>query len=173
MSRFTLIGSAVAAVLAAYFFLISPLSEKREELKENLYTQHKTLVKYEKFISNTKQSEEELLHAREKLREMEQYIIDKPDVSLAFAELQTSIQKMAKTAGLSITSIKPLPAVDYPGYKGLPLLVEATGNIGNFGKFLNHLDSTWQFISVDKINVNTAPRDKLRVKVQLTGLMRA
>jgi hypothetical protein len=40
-------------------------------------------------------------------------------------------------------------------------------------KFLNLLDSSYEFIAIDKIQINTSPHDTLRVRVQLSGLMKS
>ena len=70
----------------------------------------------------------------------------------------------------SVKSIKPLPFVDYGGYTGLPILLDCMGDIGNLSRFLNFLDSTWELIAIDKLNVATSAGGVLRIKVQLSGL---
>jgi Tfp pilus assembly protein PilO len=137
-----------------------------------LESRHASLAKHKRFIKRTQDAGGELENARKELKKMEKYIIKATDTSLAFAELQTKIQDIAAQSGLSIKSIKPLPVVDYRGHKGLPIFMDAMGNIRHLSKFLKFLDSTWEFISIDSISVSTSVHDNLRIKIQLSGLMK-
>jgi len=173
MSRNIIILAAVTALLTLYVLFISPLDEKRSTLKDELYVQYKSLIKHERFISSTQNAQEELEKARTDLEAKENHIIIASDVSLAFAQLQTKVQDMAKQAGLTVTQLKPLQAEDKKvGYKLLPLFIDCRGEIWQLSKFLNFLDSTPDFISVDRLQV-TETQGKLRIKVQISGLMRS
>jgi Tfp pilus assembly protein PilO len=173
VNRNRIIILVLAAIAGVYIFLVSPLEDRRAELGEQLEARYATLMKHERFILRTKNADIDLEDARKELQKMEQFIIQATDTSLAFAELQTKIQDIAASAGLSIKSIKPLPPVTYKGHKGLPIFMDATGGIRQLSRFLNHLDSTWEFISIDSMNVATTQKNGLRIKIQLSGLMRA
>jgi Tfp pilus assembly protein PilO len=172
MSRTTIAIIALAVILGVYVFLMRPLEEKRAEIKERLETNYTTLVKNERFIKRTEKAGVELKDAIKELEEMEQYIIHSADTSIAFAELQTKIQNIAEASGLYVTSVKPLTPVSYKGYRGLPIYMDSLGNIEQLSRFLNYLDSTWEFISLDKLTVTINVQQRLRIKVQLSGLMR-
>ena len=172
MSRTTIAIIAVTAILGAYVLLVRPLEEKRAELKEKLEMNYTTLVKNERFIKRTEKAGVELEDARQELEEMEQYIIPSVDTSIAFAQLQTKIQNIADSAGLRVTSVKPLAPINYKGYKGLPIYMDSLGDIQQLSRFLNYLDSTWEFISLDSLSVSATTQQRLRIKVQLSGLMK-
>jgi Tfp pilus assembly protein PilO len=172
MSRTTIAIIAVAALLGSYVLLIRPLEEKRAEIKEELEMNYTTLVKNERFIKRTEKAGVELEDARQELEEMEQYIIPSVDTSIAFAQLQTKIQNIADSAGLRVMSVKPLAPINYKGYKGLPIYMDSMGGIQQLSRFLNYLDSTWEFISLDSLSVSGTTQNRLRIKVQLSGLMK-
>lgn len=173
MSRTTLALAAAAALLGAYVLLVAPLEEKREGIKEKLFVEHRSMVKHERFISSARDTEVDIEKAAKELEEMEQFIIKESDLSLAFASLQSKVQDMAESAGLRITSIKPLQAVGYEGYRGLPIFMDCTGGMGQLSDFLNYLDSSWEFIAIDRLGISVLPRGELRVKIQLSGLTKA
>lgn len=163
----------IAGLLGIYVLLVAPLKDKRVELKDRLFVEYKTMAKLENFIGSSLGAEGDIEKAAAELEEMEQYIIHEPDVSLAFASLQSKVQDLAESSGMRITSIKPLQAVTYEGYLGLPIFVDCNGDMRQLSSFLNFLDSSWEFIAIDKLNVSVLPQGRLRVKIQLSGLKAA
>jgi Tfp pilus assembly protein PilO len=174
MRRNILILAVITALLVIYVLFIIPLDDKRGGLKEELFVQYKSLLKHEQFVNNAQNAQEDLTKARAELETKEKHIIIASDVSLAFAQLQTMVQDMADQAGLTITQMKPLQAApNEVGYKLLPLFIDCHGEIWQLSKFLNFLDSTPDFIAVDRLQVTVAPQGKLRIRVQLSGLMKS
>lgn len=172
MRRSVVLAGVLAALVGAYVFFVAPLSEKRTELKERLQTEYMTLKKYEKFIQRTEGAEAELKAAAKKLKKMERNTIHADDTSLAFSRLQIKIQDIAEASGFTITSIKPLSPVNHNGYAGLPIYLNGTADIAHLSSFLKSLDSNKVFISIDRLDVATAPEKTLRIKMQLSGLMK-
>lgn len=173
MSRTTLGLMVVASVIALYVLFISPLDEKREPLQDQLFIEHKALVKFESFIASGADSRKELEGLREELAIMERSIIDEKDPSLAFAALQSEIQDMAERVGLRINSVKPLEPEEHDGYRTIPLFLDSSGDISSLSSFLRKLDNSRKLISLEKINISVAPRGGLRIKMELTGIMRS
>ncbi len=174
MNRNLLIMTVIAALIAFYSFIIDPLSDKRASIQDDLFLQYKSLMKHEQFLRNAQSAEEELENSRTELEKQEEFIIRENDTSLAFARLQTKVQDMAASAGLEITSLKPLQGTDQKvGYKKLPLYMDCKGNMSQLSKFLNHLDSTWEFIAIDSLQVSVMLQGKLRIRIQLSGLMKS
>jgi Tfp pilus assembly protein PilO len=173
MSKNRLFLVVVVALGIVYALFVAPVADQRAALAERLEATYDSLIKHEQFVRRTKETGLELDKARKELQEMEQFIVQAEDVSLGFAQLQSKIQDIAEDAGLNVRSIKPLPSVMYAGYRGLPIFLDATGDIRQLSRFLNHLDSTWEFISVDSLNITATRQQTLRVRLQLSGLMKS
>ena len=172
MSRTTLGLMVVAAVIALYVLIISPLDEKREAIQDQLFVEHKALVKFERFIASGTNTRKELDALRQELVVMEHSIIDEKDPSLAFAALQSGLQDMAEGAGLNINSVKPLEPKEHDGYRTIPLFMDSTGNMSSLSSFLRMIDNSRALISLEKISITVAPRGGLRIKMELAGIMR-
>ncbi len=172
MSRATLGLMVAAAVIALYVLLISPLGEKREAIQDQLFMEHKALVKFERFIASGTDTREKLDALRQELVVMERSIIDEKDPSLAFAALQSGLQDMAEGAGLNVNSLKPLEPEEHGEYRTIPLFLDSSGNISSLSSFLRMIDNSRQLISLEKISITVAPRGGLRIKMELTGIMR-
>ncbi len=172
MSRTTLGFMVVAAVVAVYVLSIAPLDEKREEMQDRMFLEHKALLKYERFATGGDDAKRELETLRRKVAKLEKRIIDEEDRSLALASLQSKVQDRADDSGLKVNSVKPLEPEDLEGYRTLPLFLDASGRMGPLSSFLKKLDSSGGLISLEKINISRAPRGGLRVKMQVTGLMK-
>jgi Tfp pilus assembly protein PilO len=173
MKRSTPLLMMIAALLGAYVFLVSPLEGKREELRERLFVEYKTLRQHEEFIGSTEDAHAQVEEAVQELTDMEKHVIQKKDASLAFAELQKKVQRLAETSGMRVTSVKPLSAESRHGYAILPIFMDFTGSISNFSAFLRRLDKSSEFIAIDRMNISRVPLNKLRVKIQLSGLMKS
>ena len=172
MSRTTLGFMVVAAVVAVYVLSIAPLDQKREEMQERMFLEHKALLKYERFATGGDDAKRELETLRRKVAKLEKRIIDEEDRSLALASLQSKVQDMADGSGLKVNSVKPLEPEDIEGYRTLPLFLDTSGGMGQLSSFLKMLDRSGDLVSLEKINISRAPRGGLRVKMQLTGLMK-
>lgn len=165
-----LITAVFAAIAGIYAFFISPLDGKREELRETLRERHAVLEEYEEIV---RMGEGGLKTAGERLKRLERHVISATDESLAFSRLQIKVEDFASDSGLLITSVRPLTAVKYGDYVGLPIYLDALSDIGQLSEFLRRLDSVAVYIRIDKIDVSRAPQDLLRVRMQVSGLMKA
>lgn len=172
MNRSIILIGIVVAMAAIYFFTVAPLTEKKMDLRERIERKYLALIKHEAFIQRAEKAGAKLKNALKELDEMEQYIIHPVDASLAFADLQMKVQDMAGGAGIRIVSIKPLPAVDYDSYRGLPISIDSTGSIKQFSEFLRRLDSTKEIISLEQIDMAIVKHDVIRIKMEILGLMK-
>lgn len=163
----------VAALAAVYVFLIAPLDEKRVDIQERLRMDYATLHKYEAVSGNREQIEPLLEQTRNDLQDIEQNIFPKTDLSVAFAKLQKNVQALARESGLTVTSVKPLPTISYEHYTGLPLYIDCAGDIKELSEFLKSLDSRDVFYRIDRLNIAASRNGSLRIKMQLSGLMRS
>lgn len=171
MSRNIAAIGIVAALVAVYVFLVSPLEAKRVEVQERLQTEYRTLSKYQRVLASREHIEPRLERTREELLQMEENIFENSKLSVAFAQLQNDVQRLAAKSGLGVTSVKPLPTISYEHYTGLPIYIDCKGNIRNLGKFLKEIDSSERFYSIDRLDISVARGDSLRIRMQLSGLM--
>jgi Tfp pilus assembly protein PilO len=172
MNRVIMALGIFALLVGAYVILVEPLTEKRSDLKDRLEMNYATLKKSERFIEKTQKTGVRLEDARRELEEVERYVIQSTDTSLAFAELQAKVQDMARASGVKVTSIKPFPTVDYNGYKGLPIYMEGMGGIKDLSQFLKSIDSTEELIRVDRLKIQNSRQDSLKIAIQFSGLMK-
>ncbi len=175
MRRTIPIVAIIMAIIAAYIFLIMPLSEKRSVMRESLEAKYATLNKYEIFLKSAGMTETEIDTAEKAIEGMEANILQDTNESLAFARLQGHIQDFAEKSGIKIISIKPLSVVKYKHYAGLPIQIEGNGGISQLSEFMRQIDASKQLIRIDRLNVNVLniqmPGD-LRIRMQVSGLMK-
>lgn len=177
MRRSIPMAGAGALLAALYVLYVMPLAGQRVELGETFEAKYSSLKKYESFIKGAKVTENELEAARAELGEMEAGVIMKKDTSLAFAEFQIKVQELAERAGISVLSVQPLRPVEHVGYLGLPLFIEGRAGIRELSAFLKSIDVKHEYIKLDDISVQSPSRRtgdgrKLRIKMQLSGLMK-
>jgi Tfp pilus assembly protein PilO len=161
----------LAVLVAIYVLVLEPMSEKRVYMQEQLKTNYVTLVKYQKYQKQKGQSSKRLEVAQKALEMAESPLLSHSDTSVAFARLQLDVQRLAAMSGLQVTSVKPLPAVEFKHYTGLPIFLDCTGDIKDLGEFLKSLDARDVLFGIDRLNVAAQQNGRLRVKIQLTGLM--
>ena len=100
-------------------------------------------------------------------------LVERYDKRFCTGNRTCKVQDLALAADFAITSIRPLAPEKQTGYTTLPLYVDATGTIQQLSKFLSLLDSSYEFIAIDKLQISNAPFETLRVRVQLSGLMKS
>jgi Tfp pilus assembly protein PilO len=171
MNRTVAAIGVIGLLAAVYVFFIAPLADKRVVIQERLEIDYGTLYKYQKVFWNKERVAPRLEQSRKALEQLERNIFPETDTSVTFAKLQMEIQNMAATSGLTVTSIKPLPTVSYKHYTGLPLFMDCTGNIKQLGSFFKLLDAYNVFFSIDRLNIAALQDGRLRIKMQLSGLM--
>jgi len=171
MNKSIAVIGVVAVLAALYALVLSPLAEKRVVLQDQLQLDYSTLVKYKKFENQQDQSSKKLDEALNELAAAESLVLPHSDTSLAFSQLQKDIQKLATQSGLQVTSVKPLPTVEFKHYTGLPIFLDCTGDIKSLGEFMKRLDSRDELFGIDKLIIAAQQDGTLRIKIQLTGLM--
>jgi Tfp pilus assembly protein PilO len=163
----------IALLAAAYVLIVEPLAEKRVEMQDRLQADYSTLIKYARYNKLKDHSGKRLEFSQQKLEKTESFILPSSDTSVAFAKLQRNVQGMATNSGLSVTSIKPLPTVEFKNYTGLPIFIDCNGNVKDFSNFLRRLDDPSILLDIDRLNISAQQDGGLRIKIQLTGLMKS
>lgn len=172
MSRTRLVLLVALAVVVGAMLLADKLDTERAALHETLVVNHATYVKRKAFIQRTLKAGSEIKAALEDLQKSESKIIPQSDPSLGFAALQARVQDIAQGTGMRIFAIRQLQSVTARGYITLPIFVEMRGDIETFSAFLRQLAAGEDFIAIDNMNVTTSQEGVLRVRMQLSGLMK-
>ncbi len=172
MSRTTFALIAFAVALAVHIFVILPLEGSREAIQEQLFIEHKSLIKHERFLTESAGAKQELESLKRKMQRLEKRIVREKDSSLAFASIQGAVQDMASSAGIRVNSIKPLSPDETGVYSRMPLFLDGTGDMLGLSSFLKLLDSSRELISIDKLGITRGRKGKLRIKIELSGLMK-
>jgi len=76
-------------------------------------------------------------------------------------------QAAAKTAGLRLTDIKPLPAEDVSGLKRVPVQISASAQFGQGARFLYELEEHNRRYRVDQLRVIRAASSKGDLQIEL------
>ena len=172
MSRTRLVVLVALAAVIGALLLADKLDTERATLHETLVVNHATYDKRKAFIQRTLKAGSEIKAALEDLKKSESKIIPQSDPSLGFAALQARVQDIAQGTGMRIYAIRQLQSVTARGYITLPLFVEMRGDVGTLSAFLRQLAAGEDFIGIDNMNVTTSQEGVLRVRVQLSGLMK-
>ena len=198
MRKSVIIPGIITVLVTIYVLFIMPLSDKRDSIKENMETKYSMLKKYEAIVNGSLITEGELKDQKAILYDLETGILNSPvkianspaitntpsplgappsvESSLAFARFQNGIQDMAERSGVRIVQLKPLNAIVYDGYLGLPLFIEARGDIRALSEFLHSIDRKESFIRVEKLGVSVQEgraEKEIRIKMQVAGLLRS
>ena len=164
---------ALAAAVALYLLVISPIEASRARIMAELPQKQASLAKHRDFISKYSAEKERIDEHRQELREMEGFIIPESDPTLAAASVQSRVQDIAASAGIKVNSIRALTPVREKGYSKLPVYVDGDGSMKNISRLLKIMDSSPEMLAVEKVEISSTRKgSQLRVKIQLAGLMR-
>lgn len=165
----------IALALGLYFYILTPIAAKREDIKKSIDAKYATLSKYEQFITKEKETGGEIKNATHELERMEKNIISVSDESIAFARLQSRLQDIADKSSINIVAVRTRPATTSSGYLIVPVEMEGTADMKALNDFFRLVDSSRDYMRVDKIEINASglgADPTLRVRILVEGLSR-
>jgi len=165
--------TALAVAVGLYVLVISPLENARERIGTELPQKQASLVKHRKFIAKYTTEKERMETHRQELTALERFTISESDPSLAAASVQSKVQDIAASAGIKVNSVRALSPVRKELYTTLPVYMDGRGDITEVSRMLNLVDNSKEMLAVEKIEISsTRTSGKLRIKVQIAGLMK-
>ncbi len=155
---------------------IASIEQKRAEIRESIFVKSKRYKKYTEMA----RSRETIVKALEKhktlLKKLETGLLPVEEENRARVFMQELISNYVDDSMLTMTSLRPLEKIDYKYYKGIPVQITVTGDMGRLSEFLQKIINSKYLISIDLLNfrvINIRDPYKLRMRGHFTGYIRS
>lgn len=164
---------ALLCVCSIYLFETYVLSPAAEQTRETLAEEYKTLQRYESVVKKGGATEQGVQAIITEMKNTEKRLLTEKSDFLASAKMQGDISGLTGRAGLNVTTIRPMSAVNLEAYDIIPLYFEGNGTIKQVSEFLKFIDEHPLLLKIDKLSLNITnlqtPGD-LKFKIQISGL---
>ncbi len=153
------IGAVFAALV--YNFLIEPLVGRWNTLekeildKESLFRKHSRIIRKKEIIEKLHSEYNTYFETEELTPEEESAVV------------LSSIEKLARNAGVRLTNIKPLTVKDFENYKKYTFRVATESQIGQLSRFIYDLQSSNQLLKIERMVLRAKERAPNTIKAIL------
>ena len=156
-------GIPVALVAAFVYFVYVPYNKANSALQEQIQKNESEITQGQ--VMQRKLNE--LKAANLKLQDELKVATMLLPTGEEGAKLPETISEMAKSAGLTVTSVTPGQKV--PGPSGLyfenPIAVEASGSYHDVGKLMEGVDKITRLLTVSDLNMSSAKTEGLKIYI--------
>ena len=170
----------IFALLATVFykFGIGPLLDSSRNVREEIEIKEMVLLKYRKAIRNKKEIQENMASLEKYLRVMGVKFLKGETASLAAADLQDTLKKIAVSNGIEIRSAKILSPGEGEIYRKISVQVEINCTIAQLRDFIYDIETYRQFLTIPRLSIRVFTRTRgktrkqARTSLAITGFMK-
>ena len=170
--RFLIVGGVAALIVIAIKFIIFPVMDRGEFLEETIEAKKRLINNYQGSLVLRPQVELRLDALKESVKRLEEWLLEGKTGTLASAELQSILEKMAKDRGSKIKSVKTFKAEDLGDYSKVWVEITLTSDIRSLLNLLYDIEGYNRLLSVAQMDVRlqgTRGNQKLRTILKVEG----
>lgn len=152
------------------------LEQKRTGIRDALFVKSKKYKRYKEIIRSRDVIVKSLKKRKALLKELETGLLPLEEGNRAKVFMQELISNYVDDTMLTMTSLRPLEIIEYKYYKGVPVQITVTGDMGRISGFLQRIINSKYLISIDLLNIrviNIRDPYKLRMRGHFTGYIRS
>jgi Tfp pilus assembly protein PilO len=163
--RNLLVGTIILVLAGLTYLLAAPLWRRWQSLDSQLLAQKKELEGMKAHVSRAPQWQQEYNKLRETLGQGEQVFSQTSDVL-------RKIEEVGASAGILISSRRPMLPVDKGVYRELPVQCSFEATTEALVKFLYGLQTSSGFVNVEQLQIYPRPDNPnlLRCDIQIRAL---
>ena len=170
--RVLIVGGVAALIIIAIKFLIFPVIDRGELMEETIAAKKRLYTNHQTSLAQRPQVESRLEALKESIKRLEESLLEGKTATLASAELQSILEKMAKERGNKIKSVKTFKAEDLGDYSKVWVEITLTSDIRSLLNLLYDIESYNRLLSVAQMDVHlqgTRGNQTLRTILKVEG----
>lgn len=150
--KLTAIGVVIAAILAGfYFWVYKPSLEEIAQLDTQIAALDAKITRGLEMKGKLEQFRREFFLLREKMREAEEVLGDRPAVEILLA----NIASLANQTGLTVRQFNPQPERQQAFYGEIPVQLDVYGSYHELGRFFEKVANETRIMNVTNISIKT------------------
>jgi Tfp pilus assembly protein PilO len=166
------IGIGAVVLFLVFTYVISPFIESENDIRERTQQREMLLQKYEKIISQRKETEKKLTQIKRQQGQLSKKLLKGSTPSLAAAEMQKMLEQISKKHNLELKSVKVKEAEEEGDFLAIPLEIRLTTDLNRTRKFLADLEQNQKYLIIPKLKIsvkNQRDPQEVIVTIVVTG----
>lgn len=170
-----LIGIVLLVLL--YTFGILPLVEAKKKTEEEILLKRMALQRYEDYLGNRKNFEEELDRTRKQYEMIQGRLLAGETPQLGAASLQEIVRRLSEKDGVGIRSFRMLEPKEIDSYRKISIQIDFNPNNSmlNLGQFIYDIETHEKELMISEMDIlvlNIRMPNQVQGNMVISGLMK-
>lgn len=169
-------GLAVGGMILLAFFVVLPFLDLRDEASTRLEREGQLLQRSVQAIQQHDLYKTQLDELNRLLEQYRQSLLDTPNSSIAYIQLEETVRRLASEHGVTIMRSNPLPERKMGElYSKITLQINAKGSMTQLTNFLYSISAQPKFLLVEEFFLRSFRQRKqieLRPRLNVSGFIR-
>jgi len=167
----------VVVIILVISFGVLPLIEAKRKAEEEIVLKKRALMRYEQFLQNRKNIEEELVRTSKEYEGIQQKLLSGETPQLGAANLQEIVKRLSEKNGIGIRSFRMLEPKELNVYLKISLHVDFNPinsmlSLGQFIHDIEHHEKELMISEMDFLVFNPRMPNNIQGSLMITGLMK-
>ncbi len=166
--KFLTVGALALLLFLVINYVIIPFIQSEREIRESTEQKEVTLEKYERIIAGRAEVEKQLAQVKKKQTQLNAKLLTGSTPSLAAADMQKMLEKIAATHDLEMKSVKVQDGEKQGDLLTIPLEIRLQTDLERTRKFLADIEKSQKHLIVPSLKISVQnQRDPKEVIVTL------
>jgi len=143
-------GVALLLTGVHYYFVLTPIEDKRKKQNSQKIQLEKTLVEKQKVPEKLRKLQEEMVSLESGFKSALEELPDEKDMD----ELLWQLSEVARRAGLEIAQIEPLPELPEGFFSRIPVRMTVRGNFQEVSLFFQKISHMRRIVNIGNIRLS-------------------
>jgi Tfp pilus assembly protein PilO len=152
--KFLSVGALVLLLFLVINYIIIPFIESEREIREGTEQKEVTLEKYERIIGERTEVEKQLAQVKKKQTQLNAKFLTGSTPSLAAADMQKMLEKIAGTHDLEMKSVKVQDGEKQGDLLTIPLEIRLQTDLERTRKFLADIEKNQKYLTVPSLKIS-------------------
>lgn len=174
--KFLVVGGAALVAFLAINYAIVPAIASQMRVRNDYREKLEALERYQLVVEGKRRYEKKFAEAEGLFTQLQQRLLPGEKLTLAAAELQAMLHKVAGESGVTIVSESIHPPKKTEGFTQAAVELSLNTDLKKLRDFLYKIESAGKLLTVPKLTVNASfprPGAELQVTVVVSGYTRA
>jgi Tfp pilus assembly protein PilO len=152
--QFLTVGALALLLFLVINYIIIPFIQSEREIREGTEQKEVTLEKYERIIAGRAEVEKQLAQVKKKQTQLNAKLLTGSTPSLAAADMQKMLEKIAATHDLEMKSVKVQDGEKQGDLLTIPLEIRLQTDLERTRKFLADIEKSQKYLIVPSLKIS-------------------
>jgi Tfp pilus assembly protein PilO len=156
--KFLIVGGIAVILFVLLKFLLLPFWDQFSGQKEDLMLKEMTLERYIKFMAKQGEFQRKLKLLQREERKINNSLLRGETTSLAAADIQKIIDRIATQSDIDIQSVKIMNAGQQGPFTTIPIQVRFTSDPGRMVNFIDSVEKSQKLLTIPELKIRVKNR---------------